>query len=431
MRLRTEGVLANWHSAYVSDCFNQSCSALNAWTVEVNNTSMRPYVGKTKTFSDTVSPGWFWRRAKGEVFFNPMQMTELEITFSGSGGRANQISQLNCSGTLYNVERRWSDSHYFWALTGGGNYGLRADGTLNMPTDSLTSADQAEAILEAATKARAGVKSGNAGGWETLAQTRKTLDLLRNPFSSLTKMTNSFMSKSSRSKGSRGGPGALGGGVLQIPADEWLKYRYGVLPLINDVQAVLNELGRTYKRQRHSSRASVTLESNASRTFSTTTTGWGGTHQETRTSVTVVRAVSLDEYVSSMAIELGLDLSQLPKTAWELVPFSFVADWFVNVGDFLNAMTPRLNVNHLGGCVTIDDLTTTSVTSSAWTPPVGHTIAASPSGTYVEIRRTKRRDVPLPGAALQVKADFRFDKLTRIGDAAALIGKQLNRLSVR
>jgi hypothetical protein len=30
-------------------------------------------------------------------------------------------------------------------------------------------------------------------------------------------------------------------------------------------------------------------------------------------------------------------------TAWELVPFSFVADWFVNVGDVLSAWNVRRN----------------------------------------------------------------------------------------
>jgi hypothetical protein len=359
-------------------------------------------------------------------------MSEISIYYSGAGGVADLITKINCGGTLYTTKRRWTDNHYAYILSGSPRYGYRTDGTLNLPTSSLNSpSDVDQAVNETATKARAGVKSGKAGGWESVAELHKTIDMLRHPFASLTKLTNSFQSKSSLRRGSSKGLGAAGSDILQFSAGEWLKYRYGVLPLINDVQAVLNELGRKYVAQRQSSRASVTLSNTSYTPFSTTVTGWGCSHVEERESQTKVRAVSLDEYRSSMAIEAGLDLSQIPKTAWDLIPYSFVVDWFINVGDFLNAMTPRLDVNHLGGCVTVEDLTITRVFSVGSTPPTGHVTVTAPEGSFVEIRRTKTRTVPLPEAALLIKSNFRFDKTTRVGDAAALIGQKLARMSLR
>ena len=50
---------------------------------------------------------------------------------------------------------------------------------------------------------------------------------------------------------------------------------------------------------------------------------------------------------------LGLDLQSVPATIWESVPFSFVEDWFVNVGDWLGASMPNPRVKHLGNWVTV------------------------------------------------------------------------------
>lgn len=45
-----------------------------------------------------------------------------------------------------------------------------------------------------------------------------------------------------------------------------------------------------------------------------------------------------------LAEDLGLGLHNLPTTAYELTPFSFVVDWFSNMGDFIRASVPNPNV---------------------------------------------------------------------------------------
>jgi len=38
------------------------------------------------------------------------------------------------------------------------------------------------------------------------------------------------------------------------------------------------------------------------------------------------------------------------EVAWELTPWSFVVDWFIPVGNFLEALTARAGVTFIDGC---------------------------------------------------------------------------------
>jgi hypothetical protein len=58
----------------------------------------------------------------------------------------------------------------------------------------------------------------------------------------------------------------------------------------------------------------------------------------------------MDNPLLAQAANLGL--TNPAALAWELVPFSFVADWFVPVGDYLNCLDAALGYSFLGGSKT-------------------------------------------------------------------------------
>jgi hypothetical protein len=56
----------------------------------------------------------------------------------------------------------------------------------------------------------------------------------------------------------------------------------------------------------------------------------------------------------------GVSLSQIPVAAWEVIPFSFVADWLVNVGSLVSALTPKVGVTVLSSWTVVKDSQNTS-----------------------------------------------------------------------
>lgn len=65
--------------------------------------------------------------------------------------------------------------------------------------------------------------------------------------------------------------------------------------------------------------------------------------------------VLCDANITSLGLA-GVD--QIAETAWELVPFSFVADWFANIGDTIAAWTPNVGIRQRASWVTVRETRT-------------------------------------------------------------------------
>lgn len=85
---------------------------------------------------------------------------------------------------------------------------------------------------------------------------------------------------------------------------------------------------------------------------------------------------------------LGLDLSGVLGAAWERIPYSFVLDWFVDMGSWLKAIVPVSGVTTLGNSVSTSHIienvnTVTQMSSSAKGMRVGvSSVARNKSFTY-------------------------------------------------
>lgn len=113
-------------------------------------------------------------------------------------------------------------------------------------------------------------------------------------------------------------------------------------------------------------------------------------------------------------------LANPTAVAWELVPFSFVADWFVGIGDYLAAQTALLGLEVLDGGtsqLSVRTYTTrvTGVNPGAWNSRFS---GVGPSGVIVSRKYVRNvwdgapPTFPAYGTGLNTK---------RIADAAALI----------
>lgn len=113
-------------------------------------------------------------------------------------------------------------------------------------------------------------------------------------------------------------------------ADLWLQFRYAIMPNVYTVQDSLEYLNTTlseYYSVRRAQQRSVELPS---------LDGW-----EPNGPVQCVERCFLKHRVDTQLITKFDRLLQANPvlTAWELVPFSFIVDWFLNVGDYVSSLT--------------------------------------------------------------------------------------------
>lgn len=128
-----------------------------------------------------------------------------------------------------------------------------------------------------------------------------------------------------------------GKSVSRETASKWLEYRYAIMPLVYSIHDVVE----TYKRNKlvyHTERSVRNFQKSI-----TSASGTGSQFYETLTQSSRITAVGKRKPSENSTLRLIDDLSINPfKTAWEIIPFSFVVDWFVNVGSFIEAQTGAL-----------------------------------------------------------------------------------------
>lgn len=180
----------------------------------------------------------------------------------------------------------------------------------------------------------------------------------------------------------------------------WLEARYGWRPLAYDVQSILKAL--SHKSEGLLSRRSHTMTIDISETnydakhFASNST-WNLTQK--REGKCKIRAVVY--YLDDMP---ALGANPL-VTAWELTRFSFVIDWFIDIGSWIQAISPRVGFAGKGISVSVvrdySDTYTTTVTGEA---PWSYSMS-----TATSVRKYQRYDrwayediVPLPSVQVNL-----------------------------
>lgn len=130
----------------------------------------------------------------------------------------------------------------------------------------------------------------------------------------------------------------------KLLAEMWLELRYGWMPLINDIQESIKVYSDLVNKSTviTSLTASATtnvdfkkeLLSDAAPWEPTVSTGMSSTRRRTKTKYCVRYKLS-DPYLHAAA-QLGF--TSPVGLAWELIPFSFVVDWFYPIGNALQLL---------------------------------------------------------------------------------------------
>ena len=125
-------------------------------------------------------------------------------------------------------------------------------------------------------------------------------------------------------------------------ANRWLEYQYGLKPLMSDLYDSFNEMSRVipkpvfhrYKANAKTSDSSIEHNPHGSVLMRSQSSTWS-----LRSRVTAVVSRSSIR----TAAEYGLTNPLL--LAWELIPYSFVIDWMIPVGDVLSSLDALVGVD--------------------------------------------------------------------------------------
>lgn len=144
----------------------------------------------------------------------------------------------------------------------------------------------------------------------------------------------------------------LGLGWRDAP-NRWLEYQYGWKPLLGDVYKATERLNEADRKNNSRTYYHVTEELKWEDKPKVLTTVNSGVALITESHVRVDAKIRFDFSPDpDMALFRELDewgITNPMLIAWELVPFSFVVDWALPIGDYLNALTASKPFNFKGG----------------------------------------------------------------------------------
>lgn len=133
--------------------------------------------------------------------------------------------------------------------------------------------------------------------------------------------------------------------AMQDPQGAWLEFTFGWSPFIGDIYNAINVMQTQFP--------TVPVRGSATGTeILTESSPWGWRRNATRK---VQARLVADLVVTNPNLLLANQLGLLNPAAvvWDIVPFSFVVDWFLPVGKFIKTFNDQAGLSLLGQCTTL------------------------------------------------------------------------------
>lgn len=292
----------------------------------------------SKTITDVVTPNFRKRISKGEIINNPLRIQTVKASQSPYTWSGSHIDYpiKKCPANSYQGYGSASFESFIGSMSVLSTYGAPPD--INI--DSM----KGRAINSAYSK----VDISEATALVSLAEAKKTIIGLADIMKRVYKIYRAIARLDAKALSRELSPKEL--------ANRYMEYRYGLRPLVFDAKSLINAFNtiRFDKKPRSSFYARV-QESGTSQSNHTFVVNNWSTFDYTKTisrNVTVSAGVLTDiEILSNLQI-LGVD--KIFESAWELIPFSFILDWFFNIGTTLAAWTPNYGIRDRASWVTVD-----------------------------------------------------------------------------
>lgn len=329
---------------------NSTVEAPTTWTTKVYTDgvldSSVSYGGlgdfTTKVMGDQKNTQWRKQR-DGNVVMAPCMIVKRSRV---SGGSAKVDLATTGSGhtRMVSMEGDFSSSGFEDSVSSLFNVSLEKD------IETMASVSYAKCCAK--------INTSDLVSGEFLMDLNKTLGMLRRPFGG----ARALLTKIERSRNKH--LLKSGSNAVQAMGNAWLEQAYGWRPLFLDIQTIAEKVHekREMKSELRVARAEVRrgMKNVSDFSFGTFTdpmwgrSGTASRNQLARACSGIMYEIKPRTTSDELLKILGLRARDLAPTMWEVVPFSFVVDWFFNIGDWIQAVSPDPYLVRRGAwCATI------------------------------------------------------------------------------
>ena len=194
-------------------------------------------------------------------------------------------------------------------------------------------------------------------------------------------------------------------------ANTILSWKYGWKPLVQDLKGLAEEIARIEKPAEE--KRPIVLKKRMKLDWPAANE-LVGRYRATQRGYTEVSCYA--RYTRERIADVSaLGVTNIPAALWELTTLSFVLDWVIGVGDFLNNLDASLGLTFLDGGLTIFEKYE-MVTVSQTNDP-GYRVDTTATDRFIGVRRASWLDFPTQALPI-VKNPF---KLSNAISAAALV----------
>jgi len=282
-------------------------------------------------------------------------------------------------------------------------------------------------------------------GGVMLGELRETVKMIRNPAKALADGITTYF-RHLRSKVAEGTtrsrrPFARQKYITDVARNLWLEYSLGWAPLLSDMEAAFTTVAR-WQDEANQARSMKRVQGSgrylAATTYGPVSSSWGNKWNEqtafqkrfTEHTVKIIAGIEREltfgnESAWRLAEMSGFKMQDFLPTVWELIPWSFVVDYFVNVGEFINSVATNTShvswVSQVSRINTADHYVSTHTGEKYLNPYFYDVKFFNVRGMYVVLKRTQlARSIPLSLGTPVVRLGAPFGTWTRTANLLAL-----------